>query len=81
MQKQLFYITLLSWGVWSLPGLSLAHTGTDNGQMGGHMMDWVGWGMPAMGGLGLLAVVTWLVWLVVGVMLIAWLWQQISNSK
>lgn len=35
----------------------------------------VGWGLGAF-----LIVATWLVWLVVGVMLIIWLWRRISKK-
>lgn len=43
------------------------------GMMGG------GWGFGW--GLGMfLVVATWLVWLVVGVMLIIWLWRQIDKK-
>ena len=53
-----------------------------------NMMGWGGWNNNMMsGGWGVgwglgafLVVATWLVWLTVGVMLIVWLWRQISKK-
>ncbi|MDP2735672.1 MAG: hypothetical protein Q8P12_05705 [bacterium] len=39
--------------------------------------DMMGWG----GGFGWLFGITWIVWLVVGVLLAVWLWQKISKNK
>lgn len=40
-------------------------------------MPMMGWNGGWVGGLGLL---TWLVWLAVGVLLVVWLWQKISGK-
>lgn len=45
------------------------------------MMDYGYWPMMGGGGfVGALALLTWLVWLVVGALLIIWLWKKINNQ-
>jgi hypothetical protein len=39
-----------------------------------------GFGPMASGGFGLLCLITWLVWTVVGILLAIWLWQKISHK-
>lgn len=59
------------------PFLVLAHS--DSGVIDGHMMGWGGM-MGQGGGWFWLAAFTWLVWLVVGILLIVWLLKKISQK-
>ncbi len=67
-------LTYISFGViLGLPTVSFA-----NGVEYGHMMDWSG-GM--MGGTwGVLGLITWVVWLIVGILAVVWLFQQINKK-
>ncbi|MEX0877711.1 MAG: hypothetical protein WDZ40_02485 [Candidatus Spechtbacterales bacterium] len=68
----------------AFPMFTLAHT-EDTYSDGGsfHMMDWhMGNGVGMMGGgvFGFFALLTWLVWLVVGILAVVWLWQDINRK-
>lgn len=44
-------------------------------------MPYYGWGQNMMwGGWGSLALLTWLVWTLVGILAAVWLWKQITKK-
>ena len=66
-----------------MPGAALAHgTAVDDEYV--HMMDmhWGDGGMMGIGGgaFSFLAFLTWIVWLVVGILAAIWLWQKINKK-
>lgn len=68
-----------------LPVISMAHGDEVSGDGSFHMMDWHwgnGGGMMGSGGtFGVLALLTWIVWLGVGVLAIVWLLKNINKDK
>ena len=51
---------------------------SDWGLDGGYGM--MGYGGGMMGSFGLLAIMMWSVWLVVGILAIVWLWQHVNKN-
>jgi len=64
----------------TMPSAALAHVGDENY---GNMMDWHFGNGTIMGSTGVFAILfllTWLVWLAVGILVAIWLWRIINKK-
>ena len=66
----------------SLPAVALAHTSEIVDEPYFHMMDWH-WGSGMFGGAGTwgaLFLISWAVWLGVGILALVWLWRKVNKK-